>query len=163
MSLRNAFTQGEPIIEIDGNFMKIQNTQHIDGDLKVQLNALSRECFGQDHVAVPNEILYAIVDLDKDMHIIGAFLSVYIEDFENGYCSIWNVCTSSRFRRRGLMRRLFTIVMTNLKRMGALKIKLHVVHHNPQRDMLMNMYRKYGFEVSDWDKGNMIMTWRRRN
>jgi len=61
------------------------------------------------------------------------------------------------------MKRLFTIVMTNLKRMGALKIKLHVVHHNPQRDMLMNMYRKYGFEVSDWDKGNMIMTWRRRN
>ena len=40
MSLRNAFTQGEPIIEIDGNFMEIQNTQHIDGDLKVQLNAL---------------------------------------------------------------------------------------------------------------------------
>ena len=40
MSLRNAFTQGEPIIEIDDNFMKIQNTQHIDGDLKVQLNAL---------------------------------------------------------------------------------------------------------------------------
>lgn len=156
-SLHNTFV-GLHVVQ-EGNIVKIQNTQYIDGALKAQLNALTIECFQQPYVAVPNEILYAIVD--NSGNIISSFLSVYVEDVQNGYYSIWNVCTGSQFRQQGLMRSLLTRVMEDLVEMGAVEIKLTVLHNNPPRDRLMNMYRTYGFQVSNWNATTMIMTWKR--
>jgi len=141
----------------EGNIVKIQNTRYMDGALRLQLNALSIECFQQPYKERSNEILYAIVD--NSGNIILSFLSVYVENVQNGYYSIWNVCTGSQFRRQGLMRSLLTRVMQDLVEMGAVEIKLTVVHNNPPRDRLMNMYRAYGFQVSGWTPRNMIMTW----
>ena len=150
-------------VDEEGNIMKIQKTYNIKGALKSQLDALSMECFQQPYIPIPyddkemrNEILYAIVDNSGN---ISSFLSVYVEDVQNGYYSIWNVCTGSQFRQQGLMKRLLSRVMEDLVYMGAVKIKLTVLHTNPPRDRLMNMYRAHGFQVSNWDARNMIMTW----
>ena len=144
----------------EGNFMKIENTKYIDferKDLDEQLNALTKDCFNHYYRPVPTEILYAIVD---NSGRILSYLSVSEDDLYS--YSIWNVCTSSQFRKQGWMNMLLTKVMKDLvDNMGAVEIKLGVSHKNPPRDRLMSMYRNHGFQVSGWDARSMIMTWKK--
>lgn len=114
---------------------------HYLDEYEDQLSSLYYECFRNDDVYKnDDDDIYILIDLSTDNVVASLALTKESED----EASIWSVCCTTNYRRKGFAKKLITAVINDTKNN---KIKKYWLMVDSNNKAAISLYSKIGFEM----------------